>query len=128
MKKETDASEVGTTWKHKLLELGCGILLGPFIGAAGALFILPFVFAGGVFLYQCFLWLKDGEWVEMSATLFFKYFLSPDNPFVQWVDNPQSWYGLHYLLTATPLSVFLFLVGLVIFFVYFVVAELLLSE
>ena len=115
-------SESGSSWKEKLLQFGGAILAVPLVLAA-SLIIVPFIAAAGVLIFQCFLWLREGEWVGLSATLFFEYFLSPEGPFVHWLDNPESWHGVHKLITATPLSVFLLLVGIAVFFVYFLVVE-----
>lgn len=127
---ETESSESGSSWKEKFLQIGGAILTVLLFLAAVPVSILAAVLgagliisAPGVLIYQCFLWLREGEWVGLSATFFFKYFLSPDSPLIYWLDNPESWHGVHKLITATPLSVFLLLVGSAVFFVYFLVAE-----
>ena len=120
--KEAESSESSSSWTEKLFHFGGLIIAVPLILAASSI-ILPFIAAAGVVLYQCFLWLKEGEWVGMSATLFFRYYLSPDSPFVHWLDNPESWFGVHKLIIATPLSVFLFLSGVAVVIVLFWVVE-----
>lgn len=31
-----------------------------------------------------------------------------------WLDDPEAWFGVHKLITATPLSVFLLLIGVAV--------------
>ncbi len=82
----------------------------PLLTVLPLFWIISLLGAAGVFIVQCFLWLSEEEWVGMSAELFFSYFLPPSNPLVQWIDDPQSWYGTHALITGTPLFLFLILI------------------
>jgi hypothetical protein len=59
----------------------------------------------------------------MSGALLFRSFLPSSNPFVQWLDDPQSWYGAHTLITGISLSLFLVLIGGVFFCVYAMIPE-----
>ncbi len=85
--------------------------------------MISFLAAAGVVIVQCFLWLSEGEWVGISAELFFSYFLPPSNPLVQWLDNPQAWYTAHKLTTGTPLPVLLILIGVVLFCVFLAIGK-----
>ena len=95
----------------------------PLLIALPLFWIISLLGAAGVLIVQCFLWLSEGEWVGMSAELFFSYFLPPTNPMVQWLDDPQSWYGTHALITGTPLFLFLILIGGIWFCVYAAIPE-----
>ncbi len=95
----------------------------PLLIALPFFWIISLLGAAGVVIVQCFLWLSEGKWVGMSAELFFSYFLPPSNPLVQWLDDPQSWYGTHALITGTPLFLFLILIGGIWFCVYAAIPE-----
>ena len=62
----------------------------------------------GVLGLQLFGYLKIGEWKSVSL-------LSVASPQLPWLDNPQSWFGLHDIvrdaLGIMPLSLTLILVG-----------------
>jgi len=95
----------------------------PLLIALPFFWIISLFGAAGVFIVQCFLWLSEGEWVGMSAELFFSFFLPSSNPLVQWLDDPQSWYGTHALITGTSLFLFLIVIGGILFCVYAAIPE-----
>lgn len=68
-----------------------------------------FVVAGlGVLGLQIYGYLKIGEWGSVSL-------LAVASPYLPWLNNPQSWFGLHHIvrdvLGFMPLSLALILVG-----------------
>jgi len=83
-------------------------------GLCFLLSISPFFAAVGVLVYQCFLWLMYGEWIEVSGSVVFEYVLGPDHPFLQWLNDPQSWQGLQRIvqILTGSLSFSLFLIGI----------------
>jgi len=64
--------------------------------------------------YQVYAGLMYGTWPALPLQMYFEYL----TPFTTWIERPQSWYGLHKLLTEflafAPLSLFLLLAGLLI--------------
>ena len=62
----------------------------------------------GLVGYQVFLWIKDGVWSEFATMEVFN-FLFENTLLAQWLDNPESWFGLQkimeWLLHNIPLSV-----------------------
>jgi hypothetical protein len=77
------------------------------------IFGLLLIFAGlGIVVVQIFLYLKNGQWVELP--LLYLTILGPDK-FVSWLDNPISWIGFHKIiygfLNAMPLSLCSMLIG-----------------
>ena len=62
----------------------------------------------GLVGYQVFLWIKDGVWSEFATMEVFN-FLFENTILAQWLDNPESWFGLQkimeWLLHNIPLSV-----------------------
>jgi hypothetical protein len=64
--------------------------------------------------YQVYAGLMYGTWPALPLQMYFAYL----TPLTTWIESPQSWYGLHKLLTEhlafTPLSLFLLLAGLLI--------------
>ncbi len=95
----------------------------PLLIALPFLLISALLGAAGVLISQCFLWLTEEMWVGMSSELFFSYFLPPTNPMVQWLDDPQSWYGAHTLITGTPLFLFLILIAVKLLVAYAVISD-----
>ena len=101
--KKTNLSKSGSSsWMEEMEGLGCLLCL------------LPFIAAACVLVYQCFLWLVDGEWIWVSGSVVFEFVLGPDHPFLQWLNDPQSWHGLHKIvqILTGSLSFFLFLIGI----------------
>ena len=82
--------------------MGCLLVFSPFIGAACVL------------IYQCYLWLKDGEWVTVSGVVVFESILGPNHAFLQWIHAPDSWYGIHRIVQylTSSLVVVLLLMGM----------------
>jgi hypothetical protein len=74
--------------------------------------VCMFLAGAGVLGYQVYCGLMYGTWPSLPLQMVFEYL----TPFVPWIENPHSWYGLHKLITDrlafTPLSLFLLLAGL----------------
>jgi hypothetical protein len=89
-----------------LCAIGCAILI---------------VFSGfGVLGYQSALWLQEGVWTELPLSSVFNYFF--DGAVLQeWINNPQSWLGLHKIidwsLKSIPLSLTLIFQGMIFVFI-----------
>ncbi len=74
------------------------------------------VFSGfGVLGYQSALWLQDGVWTELPLLTVFNY-LFEGAAIQDWLNQPQSWLGLHQIvdwcLQNIPLSLTLILEGI----------------
>lgn len=81
------------------------------------------VFIGSGFFIigeQIYNWLKTGVWNEFPL-INEVALLSQDNIFVSWMNNPESWHGLHeivvWILEIVPLSLFSICLGWVLFFI-----------
>ena len=90
--------------KLTTVDLFCGtITLG--IMAFASLFLACGL---GLVGYQVFLWIKDGIWSEFAAMEVFN-FLFENTLVAQWLENPESWFGLQkiieWLLYNVPVSV-----------------------
>jgi len=103
--------EVTFLWKRfTALDFVCGNLsLAAFSG--GLLVSLAgFALIG----YQAVLWLMDGVWTEMPLMVVFN-FLFEDTALHQWLQTPESWFGLHQVvewnLTHVPVSLVLIVDG-----------------
>ena len=89
-----------------------------FFGFTGGMAVLSasLVFFSGFFLlgYQAFLWLKNGTWTEFPLIVAFDY-LFQGTALQTWVNDPDSWYGLHliavWVLENIPLSLTLIMDG-----------------
>ena len=110
------------SWKNAV-HRGMFLSSLPLFIVLGSFAMISFFAAAGVVIVECFLWISEGEWVGISAELFFSYFLPPSNPLVQWLDNPQAWYTAHKLTTGTPLLVFLILIGVVLSCVFIAIGK-----
>jgi len=91
----------------------CGsIILG--IMAFASLFL---ALGLGLVGYQVFLWIKDGVWSEFATMEVFN-FLFENTLLAQWLDNPESWFGLQkimeWLLHNIPLSVALIVASIMV--------------
>ena len=78
-----------------------------------------FLFSGfGIICYQIFLWMKNGIWSEFSIEVVFS-FLFENTMLAQWLNNPESWFGLQriveWLLQNIPLSAALIIPSVLIF-------------
>ncbi|MBI5426714.1 MAG: hypothetical protein HZA02_00370 [Nitrospinae bacterium] len=77
--------------------------------SATALFLSGLVFLSGigVTVYQAVLWLRDGVWSQLPLLALFDYFFE-GSALQAWLQKPESWYGLHeivsWLLENVPLS------------------------
>ena len=90
--------------KLTTVDFFCGsIILG--IMAFASLFL---AFGLGLVGYQVFLWIKDGVWSEFATIEAFN-FLFENTLIAQWLDKPESWFGLQkiaeWLLYNIPVSV-----------------------
>ena len=69
----------------------------------------------GVLGYQSALWLQEGKWTELPLLTIFNY-LFEGAAIQSWINNPQSWFGLHqvvdWCLQNIPLSLTLILHGI----------------
>lgn len=94
-------------------------------GLGCLLCLVPFLAAACVLVYQCFLWLMDGEWIEVSGSVVFEYVLGPDHPFLQWLNDPKSWHGLHRIveILTGSLSFFLVLIGVAVGYLFLWVSD-----
>ena len=109
--KKTNLSESGSSsWIEEVEGLRFFLIISPIFAAACVL------------VYQCFLWLIYGEWIEVSGSVVFEYVLGPDHPFLQWLNDPQSWQGLHRIvqMLTGSLSFFLFLIGIAAVYLFLV--------
>ncbi|MCG8053863.1 MAG: hypothetical protein JAZ15_21965 [Candidatus Thiodiazotropha endolucinida] len=68
------------------------------------LFLLGFLIPIGQVVY--FLW--SGKWFPISVLTPFEYFE------FTWVSSPNSWYGIHMVLTYVPLSLSLIAIGVLV--------------
>ena len=79
------------------------------------------MFLGGIMmlLYQGYFWLQNGYALQLSVidvlVLFDSHAKSPGAS--PWIYYPESWLGLHKLLSSTPFAAFLIVTGLLILFV-----------
>ena len=107
IRRRIDDDRQGRTWVNRLAYnvkrflAGVLILLGVLIVLAGI----------GVFCLQVFAYLKTGDWKPVST-------LSVASLQFSWLKNPQSWFGLHDIVSdmlgILPLSLALVLLGLLI--------------
>ena len=71
----------------------------------------------GLLGYQIVLWLMDGVWNAMPLMMVFS-FLFEGTALGTWMQNPDSWVGLHqiveWLLVNTPISLVLIVDGLIL--------------
>jgi hypothetical protein len=63
----------------------------------------------GVFLFQVYHYLKDGFWIPKNIMI------ALDLIGIDWAKNPETWFGLYKILSSVPLSVFLFVFGVLTF-------------
>ncbi len=91
----------------------CGsITLG--VMAFASLFL---TFGLGLVGYQVFLWIKNGVWSEFATMEVFN-FLFENTLIAQWLDKPESWFGLQkiteWLLYNIPVSVALIIPSIMV--------------
>jgi len=104
--------ETGPTWGELVAarwDALCAIIAGL---VAWLAFVGGVVGGGGILVWQCFFYLREGAWPSRSALDAF-YFLDP-TMFGDWLMRPTSWLGVHDILRAMPASMTVFLVGMVI--------------
>jgi hypothetical protein len=81
-----------------------------------SLCIMVFLSGFGLLGYQAVIWLQDGVWNAMPLMMVFS-FLFDGTAFGTWMQNPDSWVGLHqvmeWLLMNTPISLVLIVDGLI---------------
>lgn len=69
-----------------------------------------------VLVYQICFWLKQGYWKPLGSRLVLDKVLP--TTFFQWLHNPNFWLGLNKIISLvfnSPLALFLFVFGLVVF-------------
>ena len=87
--------------------------------AAALIFCSLLVLASGfvIFAYQVFIWLESGLWEEIPLLVAFN-FVFQNTTLHQWILNPESWFGLHQIITWTlenvPLSLTLMIEGIML--------------
>ncbi|MEE8205696.1 MAG: hypothetical protein V3T82_02020 [Nitrospinaceae bacterium] len=87
------------------------------LGLLGLLLCFTVFLSGfGLLGYQTVVWLQDGVWNAMPLMLVFS-FLFEGTSFGVWMQNPDSWAGLHqimeWVLINTPISLVLIVDGLI---------------
>lgn len=86
------------------------------------MFVGGLVVLGGlaILTYQSFIWLQDGVWSGVPMLSAFTYFFQ-GTALHGWLDNPQSWLGLHemvkWCLENIPLALVFIVDGLAVIFV-----------
>lgn len=88
------------------------------LGLLGLLLCFTVFLSGfGLLGYQTVVWLQDGVWNAMPLMMVFS-FLFDGTAFGAWMQNPDSWVGLHqvmeWLLINTPISLVLIVDGLIL--------------
>jgi len=106
----------GWSSKQEELQLHPELSMGLFMGCYLLFFLWPLLSAAAVFLYQCYLWLRTGEWFAMPIIFLFEKIVHPDSALAgsalgRWFASPESWLGLHKLISSVPLTVALLLLG-----------------
>ena len=86
--------------------------------------LVLFVFApifGGIAIigYQALSYLRDGFWRSFSVIDGLEYFFD-----ISWAKYPTDWIGLHTLLSPTPLSATLVLIGVLGIFSAFIISAM----
>ena len=104
IRRRIDDDRQGRTWISRL-----SYNFKRFLTVVVILIGLLIVLAGlGVLCLQVFGYLKTGDWKSVST-------LSVASPLFSWLQNPQSWFGLHdivrNMLGILPLSLALVLLG-----------------
>ena len=69
-----------------------------------------------VLVYQSYFWMKQGYWKSFGSKLALNEVLPAQ--FLRWLNNPNSWFGLHKIISPVfnlPLALFLLLFGLVVY-------------
>ena len=71
-----------------------------------------------IFGYQVFVYLYHGYWKSISIIdcLSFAFKSSSLTSFASWLENPNSWVGVHNILSWLPTSLCIIIIGLYIFF------------
>ena len=77
-------SETINNWKKQISE---GLL---------AVYALLIIFSVCSFIYQCYLWLKTGSWVQFPIIMIFEHI--PGFKSVEWIYNPSDWLGVHEII------------------------------
>jgi hypothetical protein len=88
------------------------IPMGCFLG-----FLMAFPAAGGVFIYQCYLWLRFGEWSPISVIGGIHVLKETKGVDLTWLLKPLAdWQGILKILDSIPASLFLFFAGLAVLY------------
>lgn len=72
----------------------------------------------GTFGYQTYLYLKYGEWIGLSVTYTCGAYLDVD-----WCKFPQTWIGLHKILSELNVGLFAFALSLAALWLFAVVGD-----
>lgn len=59
--------------------------------------------------WQCFAYLRDGMWTPISLLTIYQHLVAGE--LLNWVHRPDSWQGLHKVLSVIPPSAVLMVVG-----------------
>jgi len=107
-------SHQSSVWNKSLESIG-------FLSALLMVWPGLFLFATGLILslYQCLLWLRDGEWPVLKAEDLLSNFLTATNPLLLWLRNPEEWHQLHLLITDYSVSLILILIGVAVYILGF---------
>lgn len=89
-------------WFNKALEKAL-------LWLAGGMLLVGLFGGPGVLAFQVFDYLRSGEWPAMSINHLVVEF---GGSMEQWAISPEQWLGLHEVFESFPLSVFLFVFGL----------------
>jgi len=66
------------------------------------------VIALGILVWQAYTYLRFGHWLPLSIVTALQWID------IEWAASPSDWIGFHKFLDATPLSLAIFLTGLVV--------------
>ena len=88
---------------------------------------LSFLTGIGVIAFQILAWLLNGQWIKFSLLILFAFLFPELILRNSWLNNPQSWIGLHkvivWILEMVPLSGTLIALA-VFFFICIIFVEL----
>ncbi|MDH6268274.1 hypothetical protein M2360_003679 [Rhizobium sp. SG_E_25_P2] len=73
-----------------------------------------FLCGWGIILYQIYRFLRYGLWWSLSFLDFVGAVYNKKQSMQDWVASPETWQGLHYVFSVTPLSLVAIVVGYLI--------------
>lgn len=78
-----------------------------------------FTIVGGIaiYLYQIYMWLRNGEWLRLSLVDFGKVIYESEynffgDDFSAWFYYPSDWAGVHTTLNHIPLTLSIIIIGI----------------